>query len=153
MNWAPHVTVAAVIVHDGRYLMVEEAPDGHAVINQPAGHLEHGESLIEAVCREVLEETARTFTPNGLIGVYQWSPPARPRATYLRFCFTGQVGDRDPAQALDPDILATHWLRRDEIARGRWEPRSPLVLRCIDDARHKSPIALDRIQAFNAKGD
>ena len=149
MDWSPHVTVAAVIVRDGRYLMVEEAPDGASVINQPAGHLENGESLIQAVCREVREETAREFSPDGLVGIYQWSPNPRADVTYLRFCFTGQVGDPIPGKTLDPDILATHWLKRDEIARGPWKPRSPLVLRCIDEAFHNPALDLERLQALN----
>ncbi len=113
--------------------MVEERPDGQAVINQPAGHLEFGESLIEAVCREVLEETARPFAPSGLVGTYQWTVPTTEQ-TFLRFCFIGDVGEPRPGRAVDPDILATHWLTRAEIENGRLPVRSPLVLRCIDDA-------------------
>jgi ADP-ribose pyrophosphatase YjhB (NUDIX family) len=133
MPWSPHVTVAAVIERDGRYLVVEEAPDGVAVLNQPAGHVEFGESLTEAVRREVLEETARQFSPTGLVGIYQWTLPGSDR-TYLRFCFRGTVSEPLPEAALDPDITATHWLQRAQIADGPLPPRSPLVLRCIDDA-------------------
>jgi 8-oxo-dGTP pyrophosphatase MutT (NUDIX family) len=133
MPWSPSVTVAAVVRRQDRFLMVEENPDGQAVVNQPAGHLEFGESLVEAVCREVLEETARTFEPSGLVGVYQWSLPGTER-TYLRFCFVGDVSEPIAGRAIDPDIHATHWLTRDEIVNGHLEARSPLVLRCIDDA-------------------
>lgn len=133
MPWSPSVTVAAVIRRQDRFLMVEERPDGQAVINQPAGHLEFGESLIEAVRREVLEETARSFEPSGLIGAYQWTVPATEQ-TYLRFCFIGDVGEPLPELPVDPDIQATHWLTRGEIENGRLPVRSPLVLRCIDDA-------------------
>ena len=133
MSWSPHVTVAAVIEQNGRYLVVEEAPDGVAVLNQPAGHVEFGESLTEAVCREVFEETAREFSPTGLLGIYQWTLPDTDR-TYLRFCFRGTVSEPLTGARLDPDITATHWLDRAQIAEGPLPPRSPLVLRCIDDA-------------------
>lgn len=147
MRWSPAVTVAAVIRDRDRYLMVEECPDGEPVINQPAGHVEFGESVVEAVVREVLEETARTFTPNGLIGIYQWTVPDT-RHTYLRFCFCGDVGPVLPDRALDPDILATHWLSRDDIAQGARAPRSPLVLRCIDDADAAAALPLDSLRSI-----
>ncbi len=132
-RWAPRVTVAAVIRDaTGRHLLVEEAPRGTPVLNQPAGHLEPGESLVEAVIREVREETCRDFSPTGLVGVYQWQV-APEGSTYLRFCFTG------PAEAIevcerDPDILDTHWLHPDELVPGRWTLRSPMVMQCIRDA-------------------
>lgn len=146
MIWTPHVTVAAVIRRGDRYLLVEEQPDGSAVLNQPAGHLEQGETLVEAVCREVLEETTRVFTPTGLVGVYQWDLPGGQR-TYLRFCFTGEVGEPLPGRSLDPDIVATHWLTRTELVDGEHPARSPLVLRCIDDAASRPGIGLDRLNA------
>ena len=133
MRWSPSVTVAAVIRRQDRFLVVEERPDGHAVVNQPAGHLEFGESLVDAVRREVLEETACRFEPSSLVGIYRWTVPGSER-TYLRFCFTGSIEDPLPGRPLDAAIVATHWLTRDEIAHGRLPPRSPLVLRCIDDA-------------------
>ncbi|MGB5494692.1 MAG: NUDIX hydrolase, partial [Sedimenticolaceae bacterium] len=113
MRWAPAVTVAAVIREQDRYLMVEERPEGHAVINQPAGHLEFGERLLDAVQREVREETGRRFTPTGLVGVYQWTVPDTERS-FLRFCFCGSVSAPLPGAVLDPDIQATHWLSVDE---------------------------------------
>ena len=133
MPWSPSVTVAAVVRRQDRFLMVEECPNGQPVINQPAGHLEFGESLIEAVCREVLEETACAFEPTGLIGIYQWTLPTTD-CTYLRFCFVGDVSEPLAGHTLDPDIRATHWMTRIEIESGRLPLRSPLVLRCIDDA-------------------
>jgi len=141
MSWSPHVTVAAVIEQNGRFLVVEEAPDGVAVLNQPAGHVEFGESMTDAVCREVLEETAREFTPQDLVGIYQWTLPGTER-TYLRFCFRGTVGEPLPDVRLDPDITATHWLDRAQIADGPLPPRSPLVLRCIDDAGSSRTVDL-----------
>ena len=134
MEWLAHNTVAAVIERDGNFLMVEEtASDGRPVINQPAGHLEAGESLIQAVIRETREETAWRFTPEGLVGIYRWQVPPD-GTTYLRFCFHGRCHDQDPDQALDRDILRTLWLSREQLAAG--DPgrlRSPMVLRCIDD--------------------
>ncbi len=147
MTWSPSVTVAAVIRDRDRYLMVEERPDGHSVINQPAGHLEFGETLLEAIHREVLEETTRVFTPQGLVGVYQWTLPGSKR-TYLRFCFVGEVSDPQPGRTLDPDITATHWLTGEQVRSGLLPPRSPLVLRCLHDAETAAPLALDHLHAL-----
>lgn len=133
MRWSPSVTVAAVIRREDHYLVVEECPDGTPVINQPAGHLEFGETLIDAVRREVLEETGRRFEPAGVVGLYQWTRPGS-HHTYLRCCFVGDVGEPLPQQRLDPDIVATHWLTLDAIRGGTLAPRSPLVVRCIEDA-------------------
>lgn len=147
MSWSPHVTVAAIIAENDRYLMVEEQPDGVPVINQPAGHLEFGESLVDAIQREVLEETGRPFTPRALSGVYQWTVPGTDR-TYLRFCFVGEAGTPLPDRAIDPDIIATHWLTLDEICDGARATRSPLVVRCINDARSVPAIGLEALHAL-----
>lgn len=128
--------------------MVEERPDGFPVINQPAGHLEFGETLLQAVRREVFEETGCRFEPRGLIGIYQWTVPDSGR-TYLRFCFDGDVGDPEPGHALDPEIIATHWLTTAEISGGRLPTRSPLVLRCIEDARTLQPLGLEHLHALD----
>ena len=147
MRWSPSVTVAAVIRRQDRYLMVEARPDGQPVINQPAGHLDFGESIIEAVCREVLEETGRVFEPGGLVGIYQWTVPESNR-TYLRFCFAGKVGEQSVGHAIDPDIVDTHWMRYAEIAQGDLPVRSPLVLRCIDDSRSGASLPPDLIRTL-----
>jgi len=142
--WTPRVTVAAVVEQDGRFLLVEEETTEGTVFNQPAGHLEPGEGLLEAVIREVREETAWGFEPQGLVGVYRWPMPDGER-TYLRFCFHGNCTDHRPQQALDAGILGTRWLSRRELEReGRL--RSPMVLRCIDDylAGHSYPLGLIR---------
>jgi 8-oxo-dGTP pyrophosphatase MutT (NUDIX family) len=144
MAWTPHVTVAAVVRRADRYLLVEEAPDGHAVLNQPAGHLEAGESLLEAAVREVIEETGYDFVPTALIGIYQWQVPRSDR-TYLRFCFCGDVTGPNERRERDPEIHAVHWLTRDEIRSGALPPRSPLVLRCIDDAISREPLPLNHL--------
>ncbi len=148
MRWPPSVTVAAVVRRHDAFLVVEERPQGVSVINQPAGHLEQGETLIEAVCREVLEETGCHFTPAGLVGVYQWRVPSTEHS-YLRFCFAGEVGDPLPGRSLDPDIVATHWLSRAQIAEGALRPRSPMVLQCIDDALHRSTLPLEVLHALD----
>lgn len=131
-RWRPNVTVAAVVERDGRYLLVEEASPSGPVLNNPAGHLDPGETLLQAVVREVLEETARVFTPTHLVGAYL-APSARGDVTYLRFAFTGAVGEPAPGRALDSGILRTLWLTPAQIEAGRSRHRSPLLARCIAD--------------------
>ena len=132
--WKPSVTVAAVVERDGCFLLVEERTGEGLRINQPAGHLDPGETLQQAVTREALEETAHPFTPTALLGVYLWrSPePLRP-TTYLRFAFTGELGEAIAGRALDRGIVRTLWLTRQELAQRAGQWRSPLVGRCIDD--------------------
>ncbi len=145
MQWKPHATVAAVIERQGRFLLVEELIDGRRVLNQPAGHLEAGESFTEAVCREVLEETAHRFEPEGLVGVYLYPhPDPRQEITYLRICFHGRSLGREPGRPLDEGIIGPLWLSREELAAEPERLRSPLVLRCIDDylAGRRYPLDL-----------
>lgn len=126
------MTVSALIEDAGRYLVVEEVINGRPVMNQPAGHVEDGESLIDAVVREVREEICRHFEPVALTGLYRWREPTS-GTTFMRVNFTGRVSAIDDSLARDPDIVGVHWLDRDALA----QPglcRSPLVLRCIDDA-------------------
>ena len=139
----PHITVAAVIERDGRFLLVEEQSGGRTVYNQPAGHLESGENLVEAVIRETREETAWHFQPLALSGIYQWTNPEN-QIGYLRFCFTGTCHDHDPDQSLDTGIIRTWWLTRDDIMARAHQHRSPLVMRCIDDyhAGKRYPLEL-----------
>ena len=132
MIWSPHVTVAAVIEENGRYLLVEEHIEGERVFNQPAGHLEDNESLIQAIEREVVEETARTFEPSALCGIYRWKMSEK-RRTYLRFCFTGSVSEQITNRALDKEIIDTHWLTLPEVTSHSPHLRSPMVLQCIRD--------------------
>lgn len=133
MIWTPHVTVAAVVEQDGRYLLVEERSEGRVVFNQPAGHLDPDESLAEAVIREVREETGRVFTPEAVTGIYLWTHPAG--ETFLRVAFCGSVGERLPGSTLDTEIIDARWFSRDEIDALRTQHRSPLVARCIADHR------------------
>jgi len=130
--WKPSVTVAAVIERDGRFLLVEEAADGRRVLNQPAGHLDPGESLVAACAREVLEETAHRFVPQALVGVYRWYHATKD-VTFLRFAFRGELNGVDAGRALDGEIIALHWLSRDELAARAAMHRSPLVMRCVED--------------------
>jgi 8-oxo-dGTP pyrophosphatase MutT (NUDIX family) len=125
------LTVAAVAERDGRFLFVQERAARRIVLNQPAGHLEDGESLLDAVIRETREETARAFQPSAVTGLYLWRSPAG--RTVLRIAFSGSVGEQDPAVALDRAIIRTVWLSRAEAGARSRELRSPLVLQCIDD--------------------
>ena len=130
--WKPSVTVAAVIERDGRFLLVEERIDGRVVLNQPAGHLDRGESLVAACTREVLEETAHHFEPTGLVGVYRWRYAAKD-VTFLRFCFRGRVKSEDRNRKLDKEIVKLHWLTPAQLTERRAEHRSPLVQKCVED--------------------
>lgn len=141
--WKPNVTVAAIAERDGRFLLVEEETPRGRLWNQPAGHLEPGESLAHAVEREALEETACTFEPTGVLGVYQYQSQAD-GVTYLRFAFTGTVSARDESRALDHGILRAAWLTPEEIRRESARHRSPLVMRCIEDylAGRRYPLSI-----------
>jgi ADP-ribose pyrophosphatase YjhB (NUDIX family) len=143
MVWKPNVTVASVLERDGRFLLVEEETEYGVCYNQPAGHLECGESLIDAVIRETLEETAYTLNPRYLIGVYNYRNEARD-VTYLRFAFGGEISAHDPVRQLDAGILAAHWLTYDEMRASQAQHRSPLVLLCIEDwlAGKRYPLEL-----------
>ncbi|MBV9344005.1 MAG: NUDIX hydrolase [Gammaproteobacteria bacterium] len=132
MPRSPDVTVAAVTQTADRFLIVEERINRRLVFNQPAGHVEKGESLLEAVAREVREETAWTFHPQALLGIYLWRRPVSGRST-LRFAFTGHVTHHDAHQPLDRGIVRTHWLTREEVSARQTQLRSPLVMRCIED--------------------
>ena len=144
-RWKPSVTVAALIERDGRFLLVEERTADGLRLNNPAGHLDPGESLLQAVVREVLEETACAFTPTHLVGVYL----ARLQRgdddiTYLRFDFAGSVGTPEPGRALDTPIVRTLWLTPAEIEATRERHRSPLLWRCVQDhlAGRRYPLEL-----------
>ena len=143
--WKPHVTVAAIAEIDGRFLTVEERVDGELVYNQPAGHLDSGESLIEAVIRETCEETAWTFQPEALVGIQLWRHPVH-RETYLRFSFCGSCSGHQPQQPLDKGIERALWLSRDELLDNEHKLRSPMVLRTIDDYLDGRRYSLDLLE-------
>jgi 8-oxo-dGTP pyrophosphatase MutT (NUDIX family) len=141
-RWKPSVTVAAVIEESGRFLLVEEHTPEGLRLNNPAGHLDPGESPAEACARETLEETAYQFTPQALVGVYlarfqrslpDQIGPAIDDITYLRFAFCGSLGARDALRTLDTGIVGTLWLTADEIRANTNRLRSPLVLQCMED--------------------
>lgn len=130
MVWKPHATVAAVIERDNKFLLVEEMIDDQPVFNQPAGHLEDDESMVRAVVREVKEETAWTFNPRGIVGIYRWKHPTK-HHTYMRTSFYGDVTDHDAAQTLDSVIIGANWYSHRELKS--MPLRSPMVMRNIDD--------------------
>lgn len=146
-RWKPSVTVAAIIERDGRYLLVEEhTPDGLR-LNNPAGHLDPGESPVQGCRREALEETTHEFEPEALVGIYlsrSVLPGDAGDVTYMRFAFCGRLGDVVPGARLDTGIVRTLWLTPDEVRASQDRHRSPLVLRCIEDhlAGHRHPLDL-----------
>lgn len=142
MVWKPHVTVAAVIENQGQFLMVEEETDDGVRYNQPAGHLECFESLTEACVREVLEETGYDFTPQYLVGVYNWHHPIKD-ITYLRFTFGGALGTCDPERELDTGIIAARWMSETEIRALKERHRSPMIMKCVEDWLSGRRIPLD----------
>ncbi len=148
MIWKPNVTVAAVVERDGRFLLVEEQTERGLLFNQPAGHLEADESIVAAVARETLEETAWEFSPRHLVGVYRWRPSGRD-ITYLRFAFSGVLGTHHEDRALDEGIVRTVWLSPDEIRNGRDRHRSPLVVRCMEDYLAGIRAPLDLLVDYN----
>ena len=147
-TWKPNTTVAAVIERDGKFLLVEEETDVGIRLNQPAGHLDEGESLVAACSREALEETAWHFQPKALVGVYQWMRPQRD-VTYLRFAFAGELGSHEPERRLDDGILRAVWLTPTELAACREKHRSPLVLQCVEDWLAGRRFALDLIRHYD----
>ena len=143
MIWTPRTTVAAIIEQDNQFLMVEEEINGQITLNQPAGHLEPNESLIDAVIRETSEETSYLFEPEFIVGIYRWVHKAS-NETYMRFCFTGSVISHDKNQPLDEDIHQALWLNYNEIVTRQTEHRSPLIMDCFNDYRagHRYPLTL-----------
>ena len=128
--------MAAVIERGGKFLLVEEEDHGQVLFNQPAGHLELNESLVEACAREVMEESAWHFRPRELLGIYRWSKPAcagGAGATYVRFAFCGDLGEHEAGRGLDIGIVRALWMSAGEIRASRARHRSPLVLRCVED--------------------
>lgn len=146
-RWKPNVTVAAVIEEAGRYLLVEEQTAAGLRLNNPAGHLDPGETLLQAVAREALEETGRAYTPSHLVGIYL----ARSLAddvTYLRFAFAGVASAAIPGWKLDHGIVRTLWLTPAEIEASRARHRSPLLWRCVQDHLAGKRYPLDVLASF-----
>lgn len=143
MAWKPDVTVAAVVERDGQFLFVEERSSGRLVLNQPAGHLERGETLLAAVARETLEETGWNFVPEHIVGLYLWQGEHSSK-TFLRVAYAGRLQGHDPSRPLDHGIVRTRWLDRAQLAALESKHRSPLVARCVDDylAGRRYPLDL-----------
>ena len=129
--WTPRVTVAAIVNNGDQFLLVKEKASGRVVYNQPAGHLEDDETLLEAIKREMLEETGVEFTPAALIGIYRWRQVSKNR-TYLRFLFTGEISSSNFSPQ-DQDILEALWLSKAQIEALKDQLRSPQVLCGIND--------------------
>jgi 8-oxo-dGTP pyrophosphatase MutT (NUDIX family) len=143
MIWKPNVTVAAVIEQVGKFLLVEEQTTQGLLFNQPAGHLEANESLVNATIRETLEESAYQFQPQHLVGIYRWHAVTSD-TTYLRFAFTGHLLTHYPERTLDEGIVRAVWMSPDEIRASQARHRSPLILRCVEDylAGKRYPLEL-----------
>jgi 8-oxo-dGTP pyrophosphatase MutT (NUDIX family) len=141
--WQPDVTVATVVVADGRLLCVEERVSGKLVINQPAGHLEPDESLQQAALRETREETGWDVRLTAFLGAYQWKAPETGRH-YLRFAFSAEPERHDPSRSLDEGIVQALWLTPEELLSARERHRSPLVWQVVADhlAGHRSPLSV-----------
>lgn len=144
MIWKPHATVAAIIERDNKFLMVEELIHGERVFNQPAGHLDPDESLIDAVIRETQEESAWQFIPEAVTGIYLWKHPDNGE-TFLRVAVCGSCINHDAQQVLDDGILNTVWKSREELVQDTHILRSPMVINCIDDYLSGKRYPLDML--------
>lgn len=143
MQWMPHATVAAIVEDNGKFLLVEEITERGNRFNQPAGHLEDNETLIEAVVRETLEETAYLFKPESLLGVYHWKHEHND-TTYLRFAYIGSVSNHKPDMTLDEGIIRAVWMTAEEMRSNAMLMRSPQVLNCVEDylSGQKFPLSV-----------
>jgi phosphatase NudJ len=146
-RWKPSVTVAAIVEREGKFLLVEEHTPEGLRLNNPAGHLDPGESPCAGCAREALEETAHLFTPTALVGVYLsrfQRETTGEDITYLRFAFCGTLGELQSGRTLDTGIVRTLWLTPDEVRASSERHRSPLVLRCMEDylAGQRFPMEL-----------
>lgn len=144
MIWTPHATVAAIVERQGSFLLVEEKSHGAVVFNQPAGHVEAHESLLDATRRETLEETGWQVEPTSLVGIYTYTAPEN-GVTYYRFCYQCEALTHSPEHPLDSDIIAPHWLTLDDVRRRQAQLRSPLVLQCLQDYLAGKRFPLDLV--------
>jgi 8-oxo-dGTP pyrophosphatase MutT (NUDIX family) len=142
MNWLAHTSVATIVERNGLFLMVEEQDEDRTVFNQPAGHLEKGESIFEGAIRETLEETAWLVEPEALVGIYHY--PAPNGVTYIRFCFAAKALKEEPGRTLDDGILSAQWLSEQTIMDPAFKARSPIVRQCLQDylAGRRFPLSV-----------
>jgi 8-oxo-dGTP pyrophosphatase MutT (NUDIX family) len=145
--WQPDVTVATVVFRDGRLLVVEEEVGGRRVLNQPAGHLEPDEAIVDAAIRETLEETGWTVRLTAFVGAYQWQAPETGRS-YLRLAFTAEPVAHHAERPLDAGIVQAHWLTPSELRAREAEHRSPLVWRVVQDALDGRRLPLESVAAL-----
>lgn len=143
-GWAPRVTVAAVVERDGRYLLIEEHTRNGLRWNQPAGHWERGETLVDAVVRETLEESGYRFTPTALLGVFVWTRPGTDK-TFVRIAFAGTVPDAPQTADLDDGIVGPVWVTAEQLDQRTDMWRSPMVRRCIDVHAAGTRLPLDAV--------
>lgn len=146
-RWKPSVTVAAIIERDGKFMLIEEHTPEGLKLNNPAGHLDPGESLPDGCAREALEETTHAFKPTALVGVYMsrmQRPSTGEDVTYLRFAFCGELGAVVPGATLDHGIERTLWMTPQEVRDSQARHRSPLLLRCMEDflAGQRLPLSM-----------
>lgn len=144
MIWTPHATVAAIVERDGTFLLVEELANGEVVFNQPAGHVEPNETLLDAARRETLEETGWHVEPTALIGIYTYTAPHN-QVTYHRFCYACTALSQEPNAQLDTEIIAPHWLTLSELEQLGERLRSPLVMQCVRDYLAGKRFPLDLV--------
>lgn len=149
LRWKPNVTVAAIIEREGRFLLVEEQTEQGLRLNNPAGHMDPGESPVQACIRETMEETTHAFTPTDLVGIYLTQSGSCPSGgiTYLRFAFCGTLGTVDPFRQLDSGIVRTLWLTLAELEASAHRHRSSMVLRGVHDYLAGKRFPLDMIYA------
>ena len=145
MEWLPHITVATIVEDNGRFLMVEEHKGGRNVLNQPAGHLDPDETLIDAAIRETLEETGWDVEPTGVVGIYLYTAPSN-GVTYQRVCFIAKALRHHSDYQLDDGIVGAKWLTREELIEQRDNWRSELIIRCIDDYLDGKRFGLELIR-------
>lgn len=151
MIWTPHATVATIVEHEHKFLLVEELSEGKSVFNQPAGHIEENESIFDAAIRETLEESGYLVELTGLTGIYTYLAPSN-GVTYYRFCFAAKLIEHQ-SNKLDPDIIAAHWLSAEQINNMQAQQwRSPLVPKCIADYQQRTALPLDYIYQHPISG-
>lgn len=147
-DWVPHITVATIVEENGKFLCVEElSSNGKAVINQPAGHVERGESIVEAAVRETLEETGYTVEPQHVIAIQRWHK-SHSNHTYFRFVISAKTITYNKNLELDEGIIRTHWLSRDDFTRRQLQLRSDLVYKTIDTYLSGQQFPLSLLQDF-----